>query len=198
MDKCGARAHGRRGALVTGTDLTNLGSSTPPLSQSSNRSPPPPCPCPSHPPTRWHLPLEFYLRWGCVQSPTLQRPLRLGPAPTPWGEALTDQWPGAGLPQKIRVMAEGQRFKIVANHNTQLVLGFPTLWSPCPNTSKHGCSLESPGTFACGEAILSLPNVLQAGEPLLPVWHVLSAQTPLPAAGDSHYFLARAPPGTEL
>ena len=59
----------------------------------------------------------------------------------------------------------------MANHSTRLAPGFATLWHLCPNTSKRGCSLGSPGTFARGEAVWPLPNARQAAELLLPVWH---------------------------
>ena len=81
----------------------------------------------------------------------------------------------------------GRGSETVVNHNTELIPGFTTLWHLYPYTSKHGVSLGSTGTFACGEAVWPLPNALQAGELLLPcgTW---TPQTPLPPPGDSPYF----------
>ena len=81
----------------------------------------------------------------------------------------------------------GRGSETVVNHNTELIPGFTTLWHLCPYTSKHGVSLGSTETFACGEAVWPLPNALQAGELLLPcgTW---TPQTPLPPPGDSPYF----------
>ena len=85
----------------------------------------------------------------------------------------------------------------MANHNIQSASGFTTLWHLCPNTSKHGCSLGSTGTFACGDAVWPLPNALKAGRLLLPCG-TRTPQTPLPAPGHSPRFLTGAPSGTEL
>lgn len=88
------------------------------------------------------------------------------------GEDSAEQCPGAGLPQKTFVQSHsGRGLEIMTNHNAEPPPGFNTLWCLCLNNSKCGCSWGSAGTFAWGEAIWPLPNVLQVGEPLLPVWH---------------------------
>ena len=74
----------------------------------------------------------------------------------PLAEGLTKQWPGASLLQKKCMQSHSSRGSgIMVNHNTQPMLGFTTSWHLCFNTSKHGCSLGSTGTFACGKAIMA-------------------------------------------
>ena len=168
------------------------------MSQASVQSRSLPCPCPSCQPARWHLPLKFYLRWGCVSKPlTSENPVAWTHANS-LGKGLTEKWLGASLPQKMFMPScSGRGSEITANHNTQLVPGFTALWHLCPNTSKCGCSRGSACTFACAEAIGPLPNALQAGNCFSPCG-TRTPHTPLPAPGDSPFFLTRAPPGTEL
>ena len=140
------------------------------MSQASVHSLPLTCPCPSHPPPRWHLPAEFYLRWGCVSKPHTSEIYAAWIHTDSLGEGLAEQWPGTDLPQKTFMRSHsGRSSEIMVYHNIQLVPGFIPLWSHFPNPSKHGCSPGSAGNFAFGEALWPLPNGFQAGEPFLPI-----------------------------
>ena len=70
------------------------------LSQASTHSPPLSCVQGIH--LLGGTSLQSFISDGVVfQNPTLQRPLRLGHTPTPWGRGgLMEQWPDASLTQK--------------------------------------------------------------------------------------------------
>ena len=129
------------------------------------------CSRPSCQPTSRHFPPELYLRWGCVSKPFTSE------SPVAWtcsdslGDGLIEQWSAAFLPHRKFVVWQCSRgLEIMIKHNTHLVPGITAPWHFCYNTSKHGCSLGSAGTFAYGEAIWPLPNVLLAEKLPLPVW----------------------------
>ena len=176
--------------------LTNPQSSTSPLSCASMHSPPPPCPCPTHQPTRQHLTPEFYLRWGCVSKPHTSEISLAWTHSDSLGEGLAEQWPGAACHRKCSwddAVAEVQRLWQITTHSWCQVSLHSGVFVPVPaNVAAPG----STGTFACGETIWPLPNILQVEELLLPMWQ--TPQTPLPAPGDLSYFLTRTLPGPEL
>ena len=142
------------------------------MSQASVHSLPLLCSCPNCLPARQHLFSQFNLRWVCVSKPQTSETSVAWTCTDSLGDGLTEQWLRASLPQKMFTqLFSGRGSEIMANHNTQLVPGFTALGHLCPNTNKRGCSIGSPGTFACEEAVWPLPNALQAGELLLHLWY---------------------------
>ena len=122
--------------------------------------------CHVSPPSRASSQMEL-----CFKTPNFRDPMA-------WtltyslGEGLTEQWPGAGLPQKaFFALVQQQNFRDYGKNNTQPAPGFATLSHLCTNISKCDYSLRSAGTFSCGEYIWSLLNALQVGEPLLSMWY---------------------------
>ena len=135
-------------SLVSGAGT--LQSNTPPLSQAFVHSLPPPYPCL---PARHHLPPAFHLRWGCVSKPHTSRPAQLGPVLTVV-DGLTEQCPGASLPQKCLcscTITEVQRLWQITTHSQHQVSLHSGIFVPI--LANCACSLGSTGTFACGEAI---------------------------------------------
>ena len=76
---------------------------------------------------------------------------------------------GVGLLQKTAARpCSGLDFMI--NCTTQLALGIAALsWCVCTCTGEWDSWMSAAGSFAGGEAVSPLPNVLKAGQPLLPV-----------------------------
>ena len=144
-------------SLVSGTGfhvLTDLQSSTHPLSHASIHTLSLPCSCPNSPPAKQYLPPEFYLQWGCVSKPHFSETSEAWTHANSLGDRLAEQWLGAHLHQKTFMLSHSNTgSEIMANHNTQLAAGFNVLWRLCPNARKCGCSPGITGTSACGEAI---------------------------------------------
>ena len=109
-------------------------------------------------------------------------------------QRLRDCGPGAGLPQKDCSLAWWQWVRDYGkSNNWHQVSLHPGVFVPLRAIL---CSPGSAGTFACREAVWSLPNALIAGELLLPMWPV----DPLDLAACSWGFAfpTRSPSGIEL
>lgn len=102
---------------------------------------------------RWHLTPE-YLRWGCVSKFHTSETLQLEPASALWGRVVLRNSQCWLAPENVPVVGQWQRFKDYGkSQHTQPVPGFIALRCLCCNSDKCGCSLDSTGTFASGDAI---------------------------------------------
>ena len=159
------------------------------------------CPGASCQPARQHLPLEFYLIWGCVSKPLTSESLVARAHSDPLGDDVAKQWPGAGLPP-------GNVCAVVL---LQSLLSDCGQVPACPRESSRDHeaaevqslwqnTTHSQGGFTASlfqyqqtwlfsgvcwdlclwEALRPLPDAFLAGEPLLPCgpW---TPQTSLPA-----------------
>ena len=134
-------------------------------------------------------PSQILFHSGLFPNFSLLKALWLGAVPTLWGRVFLSNGRVLACLRDVPAISLWQRFRdcgyvlapqkkcvrllrgsgswVMENHNTQLAPGVITPWCLCSNTSKHGCSLGSPGTFVCGVAKWTLPNALLAGELLL-------------------------------
>lgn len=122
----------------------------------------------------------FYLRRGCFKNPpskTKQNKTKPHPSETlgaqthtdPLGEDFPALWPVSACCKRQLHSLPAVQFMV--DWDKQLVPGSAALsLSLCSCTSESDTLMVVPvGSFACGDTLSPLPNVLQAGLPLLPV-----------------------------
>ena len=151
--------------------------------------------CPHCLPAKQHLPPEFYLRWGCVSKPHTSETAGLGQALTHWGRVSVSSGQGKACPENMCVIVQQQRFR-----------GYGKSQNTAGSRFHSGVFVPIPANVAA----LWGPHKISEGRPY-GLYQVHSkqgnrfstcgpwtSQAPLPARGESPYFLTRAQPGTEL